>query len=205
LEGGLFADDNGLWKIPKAIADEICENGGTIIVADVDGNLLAKHREHYREAGSFFKAYARYEEGSRLPIYASDETSFWNTQKSIICKPDKMEISDWLRPIYKDLTGVLVSFAVPLAACESILASGNKGTTGAKHLEEWVAPEDPCSFASVARRGRGFAAFIAGTVSSDVFLEKCPHNTIWLSRIAEFLVAEAERIGRAGHLFRFPL
>ena len=35
-----------------------------------------------------------------------------------------------------------------------------------------------------------FAVFIAGAVSADAWLEGCPHNTAWLTRVPEFLVGK---------------
>jgi hypothetical protein len=58
VEGGLFGNSDGMWKIPEGIASEICHSGGVIIVADVDHNELREHKAHYRKAGTFFKTYA---------------------------------------------------------------------------------------------------------------------------------------------------
>ena len=194
VEGGLFANEGGLWKIPRKIAEEFCANGGVLIVADVDQNLLYEQKDQYREAGSFFKAFAKYgEKDSRHPVYASDETSYWKGYRQILCKPDKMVLSDWLRPMYEGIPAVLAGLPVPLVSFESILVSCNRDTTGTLHLDRWVHTLDPSPFSSVAQRGSGFAVLITGAVSSDVWLEGCPHNTTWLTRIAEFLVEQANR------------
>ena len=194
VEGGLFADEEGLWRIPRAIAEEICAAGGVIIVADVEHNRLYRHKEHYRAAGSFFKAYARYgEDDSPHPVYASDQVSCWKGDRQIVCRPEKMVLDEWLRPIYKGIPGILAGLPIPLRSWESILASCNTDSTNTLHLDNWVDMGDPCPFASVAQRGSGFAVLIAGAVSSDVWLEGCPHNTLWLSRTAEFLLDQAKR------------
>ncbi len=194
IEGGLFANEDGLWKIPRKIAEEFCASGGALIVADADQNLLYQQKEQYAQASSFFKAFARYgENDSPHPVYASDAMSYWKGYRQILCKPDKMVLSDWLRPIYEGIPAVLAGLPVPLISHESILVSCNRDTTGTLHLDRWVDTIDPSPFGSVAQRGNGFAVFIAGAVSSDVWLEGCPHNTIWLARIGEFLVEQANR------------
>jgi hypothetical protein len=202
LEGGLFANTEGLWRIPTDVADEVCANGGVIIVADVEHNDLYQHKQYYREAGQFFKALAKYgEHDSQHPVYASDEVSFWKGYRQIVCKPEKMVLSEWLRPIYDGIPSVLVGLPILLSSWESILASCNGDTTGSLHLDRWVDVRDPCPFASVAQRGSGFAVLIAGAVSSDVWLEGCSHNTVWLTRIAEYLVDQAkqDRARRTSH------
>ncbi len=195
VEGGLFVSGDGTWRIPMGVADEVCANGGVIIVADVDQTLLSWQKEHYWEAGRFFNVVARYGKGeSEDPVYASDEVSFWRGHNQIVCKPEKMVLSEWLRPIYDGIPAVLASGPVPLQmGLESTLASCNGDTTGTLHLDRWVDCLAACPFASVAKRGSGFAVFIAGKVSDDIWLEGCPHNTLWLSRVAEFLVEEARR------------
>jgi TIR domain len=194
IEGGLFANPDGIWKIPQDIADEVCENGGVVIVADVEHNQLYQFKQHYRKAGKFFNVSARYGAGDdENPVYAADEKSFWKGYRQIICKPEKMILSEWLRPIYDGIPGILAGLPVPLNFPESILASCNGDTTGTLHLDVWVDYHDPSPFASVAQNGNGFAVFIAASVSGDVWLEGCPYNTVWLSRIAEFLVDQARQ------------
>ena len=201
MEGGLFADDKGTWRIPKQIADEVCANAGVIIVADVEHNRLYGQKDHYLEAGQFFKAFAAYGKDDEDLVYASDETSFWKGYRQILCKPEKMILSDWIRPIYDGIPSVLAGSPIRLASWDCILASCNGDTTGTLHLDNCVDMVDACPFASVTQRGAGYLAFIAANVSADAWLEGCPHNTKWLTRVAEFLVhqARSDRARRVSH------
>lgn len=172
LEGGLFYGDQGIWRLPIEIAIEITDYGCAVIVADVDGNQCYEYKEHYREAGVFFKALAKYgNNDSAHPVYGLDSTRYWKGQRQILCKPEKMIISEWLRPVYQDVTEILVGLPVCLASWGSILASCNTDTTGTLHLDIWVDHLDACPFASVVQRGSGFVAIIAGAVSDDVWLK----------------------------------
>lgn len=202
LEGGLFSDDKGTWRLPREIAIEVLEYGCAIIVADVEMNRLYQQKEHYREAGDFFNALASYgENDSSHPVYGTDTSRFWKGERQILCKPEKMIISEWLRPVYQDVPEILVGLPVRLSSWDSILASCNIDTTGTLHLDNWVDHLDACPFASVVQRGNGFAAIIAGSVSNDVWLEGCPHNTRWLTNVAQFLAEEGshERLRRTSH------
>jgi hypothetical protein len=51
LEGGLFAEEDN-WKIPSKLADEVCERGGAIIVADADVNELGQRKQAYLDASA---------------------------------------------------------------------------------------------------------------------------------------------------------
>jgi hypothetical protein len=202
VEGGLFANDEGAWKVPREIADEVCSNGGVIIVADVDHNLLYQQKKHYIEAGPFFKALAMYgKQNPEEPVYGLDETSFWKGYRQILCKPEKMVLHEWIKPVYSGIPNILVGLPIRLALWESILASCNSDTTGTLQSDSSVDRVDACPFASVSQRDTGYLVLIAADVSDDVWLQGCPHNTKWLTNVAEFLVdqARSERARRTSH------
>lgn len=203
IEGGLFVNNKGWWKIPKNILEKYVRSGAVIIIADVEVNELRENKEHYIDAGSLFEAFVSYgENDSRDPVYGADETHFWKGARQILCKPNKMILSEWLEPIYDDIPEILVGLPAKLASWKEILASGNEGSTGILHNDVWIDQYDCCPFASVAQIGIGYIVFIAGSVSSDVWLEGCPHNTKWLTKIAQFLVNESleEKNRRRSHI-----
>ena len=186
LEGGLFLGNQGTWRLPKDIALEVTSYGCSIIIADVDSNEFMDNKKHYREAASFLNASAMY----HVPVYGVDSTRYWKGQRQILCKPEKMVISDWLRPVYQDIPEILVGLPVRLSSWDSLLASCNSDTTGTLHQDRWVENTDSCPFGSVVQRGAGFVAMLAGAVSDDVWLAGCIHNTNWLVNIARFLAKE---------------
>ena len=192
-EGGLFANPDGLWKIPQDVATRILREGGVIMIADAAHNEMREYKEHYRSAASFLRATVAYGAGDDDPIYACDERRFWNDTGQILCDPAKMTTSSWVRPIYSGVPEILVGSPVRLASFDAILASCNRDSTGTLHSDLCVDPVDACPFASVARVEQGYVVLIAGEVSGDVWLEGCPHNTKWLTNTASFLVAEAQR------------
>jgi hypothetical protein len=87
---------------------------------------------------------------------------------------------------------VCVAGSVSLAGFAQILATGNQGTSGTLRNDVWVDRVDAFPWASVAGVGRGYAVLIAGAVSSDYLLQRCPDNTRWLLQIGQHLVDEAE-------------
>jgi len=103
-----------------------------------------------------------------------------------------MILDDWIRAIYEDVPEVLVGLPVKVSSLDSIVASCNSDSTSTLHLDRFVDHVDPCPFATAAQVGTGFAVLIAGNVSSDVWLEGCPHNPRWLTDLANFLVHAAE-------------
>ncbi len=203
VEGGLFATDEGMWKVPRPLVEELVARGGVFVIADADVNALGKHKVHYKGAGSLTHAYVSYGSDDDLdPEYGADETSFWKGHRQIVCKPSEMVFAKWLRPIYDGIDEVLVGLPARLAAWDDLLASGNQGSTGCLRSDMWTDAHGCCPFASVSRKGNGFVVFLAGHVTSDVWLERCPANTNWLANICQFLESEAlaEKARSASHL-----
>lgn len=199
IESGLFTGSDGTWKVDQRIAQEFVEAGGVVIVSDVDLNLLRTQREAYKSAVGFIGAGAAYRGAE--PVGGYDEVRYWGGNKQILCKPDEMVLSNWLRPVYQDIPEILVGLPVRLALFDSILASGNTRSTWSDATDGIPGP-DNLPFAAVRKRGKGFIVFIAGLVSGDAWLEGCQHNTRWLINVSKFLVNEAakEQQRRASHL-----
>jgi WD40 repeat protein len=184
LEGGLFSGGSGAWRIPEALASEFVEQGGTLIVADVNVNLLRDEQEEYQLAAGFLGAAASYR--GRDPVDGYDERSFWKGTRQILCRPGDMVLSDWLRPVYDGIPEILCSLPVRLASWGDILASGNMHSTWSDASDGLPGP-DNLPFASVRKAGQGFVVLICANVTGDVWIEGCPHNTAWLVNVARFL------------------
>lgn len=194
VEGGLRAGDDD-WKLPRDLAEQFCQTGGVLIVADVDGNELNRHRSFYDAAADFFGVRARYgepESGDDSAIYGADTARNWRGDRQILCDPAKMVTDDWVKPIFKDIPEILVGAPGCLGWSGATIATGNRDTTGLLLSDRWIEQPDPCPFAGGRQIGDGFALFIAGNVSADVWLEGCPHNTAWLTNVATFFLAQAQ-------------
>jgi hypothetical protein len=198
VEGGLFSDDSGNWKIRRPLAEDFVKKGGVLIVADCDANGLYELKEHYDAAATFFRAHALYRQDE--VIYASDSTSYWDGYRQIICKPDQMLLSDWLRPAFDGVTEIVVGLPVVVSTSGDIVAACNKNTTIAMS-EDVALYHDHGVFGTAAKVGAGYAVFIAGAISADVWLERCPGNSAWIINLAKLLTAEVakERSLRASH------
>lgn len=203
LEGGLFSDDRGTWRVPQDEVVRFCEAGGVFVVSDVDINELHQKKSHYDVAARVLGARARYGSAdSNDPVYGADEVNCWGSPRNIICESQAMTVSEWLRPIYSSIGRILVGGPVCLGYWGDILASCNARTTGLLCLDQWIERHDCCPFASVAQIGAGFSVFVTGNVSHDRLTEAFPDNLTWLSNAVAFLVsaAQEDRRRRTSHL-----
>lgn len=207
FEGGLFSGLNTgqLWKMPRRLLRDLMGRGAVVIIADADTNLLRRQKRLYSDASDLIGAHANY--GRHVSqVYAdygspSDETTDGPVDivdqshhgsggiHEIICRPNSMITSDWLHPVYEDITEIGVWGAVSVTPTRSdVLASGNRETAGTLCDDVWVYEHDPAPFATVARTGKGYAVFIAASVSHDGWSRDHPDNVKWLMNISTFLV-----------------
>lgn len=178
------------WRIPQSLAEELVANGAVMIIADADYNRLRQDKALYRDAHHFLRASVDYGVGDEdSPVYGLDLIT---QQREFICKPEKMVVSEWLRPIYENVSQIYVVSPVRLHT-NDILATGNVNSTGTLQDDVWVDERDWCVFASVASFGFGYTVFIAGGVSHDGILKRCPDNMKWLTNIGQFLTEDAAR------------
>ncbi len=168
VEGGLFVDNNGLWKIPRDIVEAYCRSGGVFIVADVDANEIQSNGAWYSAAFSFFGAALKRNPRS-WPKFVLGKDEFRNVaghSKTVRRLPEKMIVSDWLRPTFEGVAEVIAVLPVCLSSWSELAASCNRDTTS---FEGGQAPFDIdcCPFASVRELGAGFAGVITAGVSYD--------------------------------------
>src|ERR1044072_6534051 len=75
LEGGFFTGKGGGWRVEQELAKDFVEKGGTLIVADVDVNILREQQTEYRNIAGFLGAIAAYRD--REPVLGYDTTNYW--------------------------------------------------------------------------------------------------------------------------------
>jgi hypothetical protein len=122
--------------------------------------------------------------------------------RQILCRPEDMVLTEWLRPVYEGVPQIVAGLPVRLAHWGDLLASGNRRSTWSDATDGIPGP-DTLPFAGVRQRGAGYAALICANVSDDVWLEGSPHNTRWLVNTCTFLhgATHAEK-RRAGSVLR---
>lgn len=183
MEGGLFADSRGTWKIPWPALESSVERGSVLIVADGGADEVRRHRSSYNHASRFLRA------RPNTPTDGGDGDTGGDCQ--IVCDNRNPVVSEWLRPALTGVSEITVRRPARIENWEQIAAAT------ARHLEAGglagVEKKIPWVFASVARCGSGYIAFIAGEISSDAWIERFPANARWLVNLSELLVAETER------------
>ena len=205
IEGGLFADSRGSWKIDWPVIEDLIDSGGVLILADCDARELCRHRPRYEYAARFLRARAQFTTAG--VVYATDAEHSWQAPAQIVCQPAKMMISEWLRPAWDGIEEIVVGNPAQLCSWQDLPASTNLGTS--RLIEPKGAGDcdrvEPGIFASTARCGLGHVVFLAGEISSDRWTERCPGNPIWLANLAELLHHEAlQSRARFRADFRWP-
>lgn len=191
IEGGLYADERGAWKIDWPVVEDLVDRGAVLILADCGTHELSLHREGYSYAARFLRARPQFAAGG--VVYTVDETRYWQHSTQILCRPEQMSLSEWLRPVYDGIDEILVGHPARLCAWQEALLSGNRDSTEVREPggNGSVGPNAPCVLGSTARCGLGHVAFIAGEVSADRWATRCPGNIRWLVSLAEYLACDA--------------
>jgi hypothetical protein len=188
IEGGILASENQ-WKLPEKIGSKLLERGTVIIINDNDIGDFDLYKTQYLDIQRFAKAHVEYENPQdRRPVYGSDRGG---SPAKLICYPEKMIVSDWLEPIYLNVDKVIVSLPIKLRSFESLIISGNQGSTGTLSNDTWVDEGDCCPFGNVSQVGLGFVVFIAG--STTYWSESNKGNLTWLLNIGQLLFEESKR------------
>lgn len=192
VEGGLFVNNDGLWKISRDIIESHCKSGGVFIVADVDANEMQNHEASYSSAMNLFGAAVKRDarRGCGFVLGKDEFRNFGGHSKSIRCLAEKMVISEWLRPTYDGVSEVIAGLPVCLGHWSELAASCNSDTTC---LEGGQAPWniDCCPFASVKELGAGYTGIITALVSDDGWNKESMGNVRWLHNLLSFLHKES--------------
>jgi hypothetical protein len=204
VEGGLFLNESG-WRVHEAYAKTFLEGGGVLIIADVDINEARRHQSGYRAVRDVTSVSIDYgEKDNESPVYAIDQRYFWDSESEIVISPERITVSDWLKPVYDGISEIVVGLPVRLASWDygGLLVTGNSGSTGTLQDDVWVDERDACVIGSVHNYSKGFVVFLAGHVSGDIYANSYPDNTAWLTNLGSFLEQEAnsERRRLLSHL-----
>ncbi len=194
VEGGLFVNNDGLWKVPRDIVEEYCRSGGVFIVADVDANEIQNNDTWYSAAFALFGAVPK-QNSRNWPKFVLAKDEFRNLaghSKTIRCLPEKMVVSDWLRPTFEGVAEIVAVRPVCLSHWSELAASCNCDTTS---WEGGHAPFniDCCPFASVRDLGAGFAGIITAGVSYDFGEAESVGNSRWITNLLTLLHKESAR------------
>jgi hypothetical protein len=82
-EGGLF-NHEGIWKLPLYLAEWLCDQGGVLIIADLDESVWEEQKELYGDATQVTHAFAHFYARTKAPVYAIDEKRNWCGSRQIL-------------------------------------------------------------------------------------------------------------------------
>lgn len=194
VEGGLFVNSDGLWKIPRDIVEEYCRSGGVFVVADVDANELQNKYTLYSAAFSLFGTVLK-QNSRNWPKFVLGKDEFRNVDghsKTVRCLPEKMIISEWLRPTFEGVSEIIAVLPVCLSHWSELAASCNRDTTSFEGGQA-LFDIDCCPFASVRELGTGFAGIITAGISYDFGETESEGNTRWISNLLTLLHKESAK------------
>jgi hypothetical protein len=189
FEGGIWGglDD---WRVPRKLLEQSVRSGAVAIVADAEFNELNLRRNDYLAASQFLGAQPNYGADDDLgpsPVYGVDRRT---REREFEVTPDRMLVSEWLRPIYDGVERIVGVSPVDLIGGQDILATGDASNTATLQRDVWVDERGYCTFATVTQVGDGFVVFISAAVSHDLIVERAPHNPRWILNTIRFLRGE---------------
>jgi hypothetical protein len=194
VEGGLHRSPTDPWRFPRVLVEDLVRDGAVLVVADAELNDAVQHKQLYDEAAPLLGARFVYRNmGDWEPVHLADLESNFRSHRSIIVDPADMAISNWLLPAYDGVSRIRVTAPVLLHAADSILATGNKSTTGTMQGDMWIDRSAVSPWASVRGFGRGYVALVAGAVSHDEITDLYPDNIRWMANLIELLLRESRR------------
>lgn len=195
-EEGLLFPGTQDWRLPARIAVEYVESGGVFLVLDASREKFENKSGLSRETG-FFGAHVR-DTGPHGVRYLQDETANHGYPSSLMCRPERMLVSEWLRPA---LDGVdAIRSAIPVAL-DHIAGGGDIAASAeptARTLEGDIFTGEPWStpIATVRQHGLGYAGIIGAVVSPDNLTRYAPGNIKWIVQLSNLLANEAFRLSR---------
>jgi hypothetical protein len=189
IEGGLHHHGTDSLKLPAILATDFVERGGSLVVLDNDLNAFSGREPLGRDL-PFFGA----DLGPRRHVpYLEDQVSFDGSFRTLVCRPERQAISEWLLPAFDGVASIAAVHPVPLAVLGDIVASAEP-TARALELDVYSSSGPyPHPFATVRQHGRGFACLVAATVSPDDLTDRHPGNVEWIANLGELLATAAAR------------
>jgi hypothetical protein len=200
LEGGLYWNQED-WRIPPDVALSFVEDGGILIVADVDRNEVAQRYPSYTGDLRFFGTYLGGNPGDPARIrYVRDQLSNDDHPSNVMC-PWPENDWDWPKQAYEGVGQVLAMLPVALEPRGRVLLWS--AATADVLCQDFVVSEGQTTpFATAAQHGLGYAAVIAAAVSSDAVTSRNPGNIRWLCNLAAVLHDRAALERRLRHARR---
>lgn len=111
----------------------------------------------------------------------------------------------YLRASYEGLRGVGVASPCALVAAGDILATTPRTTRQVSNLDVFEEPGLPMIWAHARPLGLGHVVSIAGGLTQDSVLEKCPDNSRWLLQLLESLASHSVVLGKPPSIPSGPL
>jgi hypothetical protein len=188
LEGGLFG---GLAepRLPLELAGELVRAGTILVIADIGFNEATESKSGYAAASRLLGAHIDYgPDDERWPTYGSLPSG----SGKVWCPAERMLLSEWLRPTYAGIDGLLVGRPLHLRPFQlELLATCDPTTTMTLRQDLPVDVGGSCVFGTVNSLGDGYVVSIAADFSDDHFTTECPDNIAWLLNVVRHLRGEA--------------
>jgi TIR domain len=126
-------------------------------------------------------------------------------------------LDEWVRPVYSNVTSLLVQGPLELCGYQTPLAFIASATCGSLCGDAWWsgprvkrdnlpliwhenAPMDFGGFgpfATLRQMGRGFAVLVTGLVSTEDIVTKCRDNAVWIENLAKHLSNCSAKVGES--------
>lgn len=195
LESGVNAGP-GRWRIPPERLEEYVTDGGVVIAEGLGLNGVQNlNSEDAERIWRWFGA--RPEHEAQVPSWSAhivDHQSNTGQASSVICRPEVMVLSEWLRPCFKGIDTVVASLAIPLTAGHSVGLLASSGPTSlVSEMDRFIEDPRPYVWATVKNTGFGYRVLLAATVTHDVTVESNPDNARWMEAVMAHLVDESSR------------
>lgn len=193
MEGGLYSGHED-WRIPPDVAVSFVENGGVLIVADVDLQAMRSHPSYQGDLRFFGAQLDGQPEDLALIRYVRDEQTNDGDPASVLC-PWPSNDWGWRKDAYDGIDLVLAVSPVALEPRGSVLL-WSAPTAGVLSQDYFVDLGRTTPLATVAQHGLGYAAVIAAAVSDDMVTSRHPGNIRWLCNLASIMHERAARGAR---------
>jgi len=192
IEGRLYAYDD-VWKFPRGIAEPWVRSGGVLVLAGVDREELGNPDENwsqYQRDLPFFGGTLNGNSCSEVR-YIRDEVSFHHNPSWIVCNDPGRSANYWLEGAFKGIDRLEAISAVELSTFSPLVYTSD--TASVLAMDHFVHDNYAVPFGSVAEHALGYAAVIAASMTSDIVVDHCPDNALWIGKLLTILSDSAKR------------
>lgn len=188
VEEGLFLPGTRNWRIPADLAVTFVESGGVLLILDADTNKFTNDSGLSAETGFFG---ARVWDGLPSPRYLRDSVSNRGHDAVLVCRPERMAITDWLDPAFEGVENIVAVGPVALNPYFGEIAASTEPTARALEADVFVEEASPTPIATIRNHNLGFAGLVAAGVSPDDLTSTAPGNITWIIQLSSLLANEA--------------